>query len=115
MATGGDAVEKDERALMIKRFAVAIAVLALGAALALAAPMPGKVTAIDGKKVEIELGSAEKPAWLKKGAPVKFKGGVGRVVEVKGSQLTMNSKSASKLAVGEAIELDKGPATLQGC
>lgn len=100
---------------MMKRFAAAIAVLILGAAVALAVPMTGKVAAIDGKKVQVELGSAEKPAWLKKGAPVKFKGGVGRVVEVKDTLLTINSKSASKLTVGDEIELDKGPATLQGC
>lgn len=100
---------------MIKRLLLAAAVVAIGASLALAAPMTGKVTAIDGKKVSIELGSAEKPAWLKKGAPVKFKGGVGRVVEVKDTLLTINSKSASKLAVGDELELEKGPATLQGC
>lgn len=100
---------------MIKRLLMAVAVVVLGAAVALPAAMTGKVTAIDGKKVTIELGAAEKPAWLKKGAPVKFKGGVGRVVELKDAQLTINSKSASKLTVGDEIELDKGPATLQGC
>jgi preprotein translocase subunit YajC len=99
---------------MLKRLALVAVVLVLGAALALAAPMAGKVTAIDGKKVSIEL-SGEKAAWLKKGAPVKFKGGVGRVVEVKDMLLTINSKNASKLTVGDAIEIDKGPATLEGC
>ena len=99
---------------MPKRFLAAIAVAVLGAAVALAAPMKGKVTAIDGKKVQIEL-AGEKAAWLKKGAPVKFKGGVGRVVEIKDAALTINSKNASKLKVGDAIELDKGPADLAGC
>lgn len=99
---------------MIKRLPAAVAVVALSAALALAAPMSGKVTAIDGKKVQIEL-TGEKATWLKKGAPVKFKGGVGRVVEVKDALLTINSKNASKLTVGDAIEIDKGPATLEGC
>ncbi len=99
---------------MIKRLLAAVAAVGLGAALALAAPMTGKVTAIDGKKVQIEL-TGEKAAWLKKGAPVKFKGGVGRVVEVKDALLTINSKNASKLTVGDAIEIDKGPATLEGC
>ena len=82
--------------------------------MAIAAPMKGKVTAIDGKKVQIEL-VGEKAAWLKKGAPVKFKGGVGRVVEIKDAALTINSKSAAKLKVGDEIELDKGPADLAGC
>jgi hypothetical protein len=99
---------------MIKRFLVALAVVVLGATLALAAPMKGKVTAIDGKKVQVEL-VGEKAAWLKKGAPVKWKGGVGRVTEIKDAVLTMNSKSAAKLKVGDEIELDKGPADLSGC
>ena len=44
---------------MMKRFVVAIARLVLGAAMAIAAPMKGKVTAIDGKKVQIELDGRE--------------------------------------------------------
>jgi preprotein translocase subunit YajC len=111
---GGESAVEIERIVMMKRLAVAIAVLVLGAAMAMAEPMKGKVTAIEGKKVQIEL-TGEKAAWLKKGAPVKFKGGVGRVLEIKDAALTINSKSASKLTVGDEIELDKGPATLQGC
>ena len=76
--------------------------------------MQGKVKGIDGTKVQIEL-TGEKAAWLKKGAPVKCKGGVGRVVEIKDDAVTINSKNASKLKVGDAIELDKGPADLAGC
>ena len=99
---------------MLKRLLVVVAVAVFAASVALAAPMSGKVTAIDGKKVQIEL-TGEKAAWLKKGAPVKFKGGVGRVVEIKDAALTINTKNAEKLKVGEAIELDKGPADLAGC
>lgn len=99
---------------MIKRFLAVLAVLALGATLALAAPIKGKVTSIDGKKVQIEL-VGEKAPWLKKGASVKFQGGVGRVVEIKDAVLTINSKNAAKLKAGDAIELDKGPADLAGC
>jgi preprotein translocase subunit YajC len=99
---------------MLKRLLVAVAVVLLGAAVALAAPMQGKVKGIEGTKVQIEL-TGEKAAWLKKGAPVKWKGGVGRVVEIKDAALTINSKSSSKLKVGDAIELDKGPADLAGC
>jgi hypothetical protein len=57
----------------------------------------------------------EKADWMKKGAPVKFKGGVGRISDITDGKITMNSKNASKLAVGDEIELDKGPATLEGC
>jgi hypothetical protein len=99
---------------MLKRFVVALAVLVLGATLALAAPVKAKVTAIDGKKVTVELVD-EKADWMKKGAPVKFKGGVGRIREIVDKTITMNSKKADILKVGDEIELDKGPATLEGC
>jgi ABC-type transporter Mla subunit MlaD len=99
---------------MIKRFLVAVSVVALGATLALAAPVKAKVTAIDGKKVTVELAD-EKAEWMKKGAPVKFKGGVGRIVDITDNKITMNSRNASKLKAGDEIELDKGPATLEGC
>jgi predicted secreted protein len=99
---------------MIKRFLAAVAVLALGAALALATPVKAKVTAIDGKKVTIEL-AGEKVLWMKKGAPVKWKGGVGRITDIQDKTFTMNSKNAAKLKAGDEIEIDKGPADLQGC
>jgi opacity protein-like surface antigen len=99
---------------MIKRFLVALAAVAVSASLALAAPVKAKVTAIDGKKVTIELVDA-KADWMKKGAPVKFKGGVGRITDITENTVTMNSKNASKLTVGGEIEVDKGPATLEGC
>ena len=99
---------------MIKRILVALAAVAVSASLALAAPVKAKVTAIDGKKVTIELVDA-KADWMKKGAPVKFKGGVGRITAMTETSITMNSKNASKLTVGGEIEVDKGPATLEGC
>jgi predicted secreted protein len=99
---------------MIKRFLVALAAVAVSASLALADPVKAKVTAIDGRKVTIELVD-EKADWMKKGAPVKFKGGVGRIREIVEKTVTMNSKNASKLTVGDEIEVDKGPATLEGC
>jgi ABC-type transporter Mla subunit MlaD len=99
---------------MIKRFVVVLAVFVLGAALALAAPVKGKIASIDGKKVQVEL-VGEKADWMKKGAPVKFKGGVGRISDITDNKVTMNTKKAETLKVGDEIELDKGPATLEGC
>lgn len=99
---------------MIKRFVTALAVLAFSASLALAAPVKAKVTAIDGRKVTVELVD-EQADWMKKGAPVKFKGGVGRIREIVEKTITMNSRSAAKLTVGDELELEKGPATLEGC
>ena len=99
---------------MIKRFVVAAAALVLSANLAFAVPVKAKVTAIDGKKVTVDLVD-EKAEWMKKGAPVKFKGGVGRIREIVDKTITMNSKKADILKVGDEIELEKGPATLEGC
>jgi hypothetical protein len=99
---------------MIKRILMVVALVAFGAALAVAEPFKGKITTIDGKKVTIEL-VGEKASWVKKGAPVKFKGGVGRIVGITDGTITFNTKKASELKVGDEIELDKGPATLQGC
>ncbi len=99
---------------MMKRLLVALATVAVSASLVLAAPVKAKVTAIDGKKVTVDLVD-EKADWMKKGAPVKFKGGVGRIREIVEKTVTMNSKNADKLKVGDEIELDKGPATLEGC
>jgi len=99
---------------MIKRLVVAAAAVVLSASLAFAVPVKAKVTAIDGKKVTVELVD-EKAEWMKKGAPVKFKGGVGRIREIVDKTIAMNSKNAEKLKVGDEIELDKGPATLEGC
>jgi hypothetical protein len=99
---------------MIKRFLAAVASVALAATLALAAPVKAKVVSIDGKKVQIEL-VGEKADWMKKGAPVKFKGGVGRITDITDNKITMNSKKADVFKVGDEIEIDKGPATLEGC
>ena len=97
---------------MIKRFLAAIAAVALGATFALAAPVTGKVSAIDGKKVSVAV-TGEKADWMKKGAAVKWKGGVGRIIEIKDNTLTVNTKAVVK--VGDELALEKGPATLSGC
>jgi hypothetical protein len=101
---------------MLKRLFVAVAALTVTAAFALAATVPVKVkvTAIDGKKITVEL-VGETADWVKKGAPVKFKGGVGRIREIVEKTITMNSRKADVLKVGDEIEIDKGPATLEGC
>jgi len=102
---------------MTKRFLAALILVVFAAALATAAApatFKGKITAIDGKKVTIELIGA-KADWAKKGAPVKFQGGVGRISEIVEKTISFNSKQAGKLKVGDEIVLDKGPATLQGC
>jgi len=96
---------------MITRLLVALAAVALGATLVFAAPVKVKVASIEGKKVQVEL-VGEKADWMKKGAPVKFKGGVGRITD---NKVTMNTRKADVLKVGDEVEIDKGPATLEGC
>ena len=100
---------------MMKRFVVALAVVVLGAALALAAPMKGKVTAIDGKKVQIELVGREgrvaqegRPGQVQ-GRRRPRRGDQGRRAHDQQQEAPRSSK------VGDEIELDKGPATLEGC
>ena len=102
---------------MTKRILASLILVVLAAALVSAAPaasFKGKITAIDGKKVTIEL-IGDKADWAKKGATVKFQGGVGRIAEIVEKTISFNSKQAAKLKVGDEIVLDKGPATLQGC
>jgi hypothetical protein len=101
---------------MIKRFVAALAARLFSVSLAAAAttPVKVKITSIEGKRVEMEL-VGEKADWFKKGAPVKFKGGVGRISDVTDGKVRMNSRKADILKVGDEIELDKGPATLEGC
>jgi len=100
--------------LMIRRIAAAFTLLALGATLALAEPLKGRVTSIEGKKVQLTI-TGEKPDWFKKGAMVKWTGGVGRIVEVTDDTMTMNTRQASKLKVDDELEPVKGPAALEGC
>ncbi|MFN8090944.1 MAG: hypothetical protein U0599_01715 [Vicinamibacteria bacterium] len=99
---------------MLKRTLAAFAAVVLAAVVAVAAPVKAKVAGVEGKKVTIEL-VGEKADWMKKGAPVKWKGGVGRITEVAEGKLTLNSKKADTLKAGDEVELEKGPATLEGC
>ena len=98
---------------MIKRLSVAAMLLVFAAAALFAAPIPGKVTAIDGKKVQITLtGDAED--WVKKNAPVKIKGGTGTITAVEGKKVTVTTSKASELKAGDDVSIDKGR-TGSGC
>jgi hypothetical protein len=98
---------------MLKRTLAALAAVVLTATVALAAPVKAKVAAIDGKKVQVTL--TDTADWVKKGNPVKWQGGVGRILEVKDKTATINSKNAKDLKVGDELALEKGPADLSGC
>jgi hypothetical protein len=102
---------------MFKRIASALVLLTFLAVISVAAPAPaatGKVVSIDGKKVQVTL-TGEAPDWAKKGAGIKIKGlGGGKILEVSGTTLTLQSPKASTLQVGQEITFEKGP-ILQGC
>lgn len=91
---------------MIKRLSLALVMLVFVAVAAFAAPATGKVAAINGKNVQITL-SGEKEDWVKKNAPVKIKGGTGKITEVAGDKVTINTSKASELKVGDEVTFDK--------
>ena len=99
---------------MTRRLLLAALLAVFGVSFALAAPIEGKVTAIDGVKVTIEL-TGEKAPWMKKGAGVKLLGGTGKIVSITGTTLTINTKKAPELKVGGPVSLEKGPAQMTGC
>jgi hypothetical protein len=104
---------------MTRKFLAVLAVLAIGVAFAFAEAQPpatlkGKVASIEGVKVQITV-DGEKPAWVKKGAGVKVKGGQGKVIDVAATTVTINTRKAPEMKVGEELTLEKGPAAPAGC
>jgi hypothetical protein len=105
---------------MTKRLLAACAAFVFAASFALAAPagkaepLNGTIAAITGTKVEVTIEGA-KPDWVKKGAGVKFEGGVGKVLEVTATAITINTKKASTLKVGDKLSLEKGQVVPAGC
>lgn len=107
---------------MLKKLAMILLVLAV-CGIGLAADQPegsvsGKITTVDQGKVTITLDGA-KPDWVKKNAPVKFKEGVGKVLEVSADGvspvvITVKTKKAAQMKTGDAITFQKGKA-MAGC
>jgi len=107
---------------MMKHIALALVLVLAAFALASAADGPamtnGKILAIDGNKVKIAIDGA-KPDWVKKNAPVKFKVGTGKIVEVSEAKvtpvtITVTTVKASDMKVGETISFQKG-VSMGGC
>lgn len=81
-----------------------------------AATVTGKITAITENKVTIEL-TSDKPDWVKKNGFVKFESGQGKILEVTGEApvtITVKTKKAGDMKVGDAISFTKGKA-MAGC
>lgn len=106
---------------MLKKLALILVVLAL-VAVPLVAESPktvsGKVTTIGDGQITITL-DGEKADWLKKSTPLKFANGNGKVLSVTAEDvspvvITVKTKLASKLKVGDAITFQKGK-PMSGC
>jgi len=106
---------------MLKRMpltlAVAVALVVASTALS-APPTKGKILSADAGAVRIAI-DGEKPAWIVEGAPVKFKEGVGKILEVSAEGVTpvvikVKTKKASEMKAGEAVSFEKGKAA-SGC
>jgi hypothetical protein len=109
-----------EIVIMMNRLLVTFVLVALVAVSASAAVKvaTGKITAIDGTKVTIAL-EGERPDWIKKNAPVKFKTGPGKIVELsaidaKPFTVVVTTKKAAEMKVGETVTFEKGLA-MSGC
>ena len=106
---------------MLKRLTITffVAVALVAAATVLAAPATnGKILSIDGTSVKIAI-DGEKPSWIREGAPVKFKEGVGKILEVSAEGvtpvvITVKTKKAPEMKAGEAISFEKGKSSA-GC
>lgn len=107
---------------MTKRILASLLLVAFGltAAVAVAADAKttGKVLSVEENTLKIEI-EGEKPAWVKKNAPVKFENAVGKVLEVTAEGITpvvvtVRSKKASSMKAGETVTFEKGR-SMAGC
>ena len=106
---------------MLKKMTITffVAVALVVAATAFSAPATnGKILSIDGSSVKIAI-DGDKPSWIREGAPVKFKEGVGKILEVSAEGvtpvvITVKTKKASEMKAGEAISFEKGKSSA-GC
>ena len=97
---------------------VVVLLLGTAAAFAAAPPTNGQVVAVEAGVVKIAI-EGEKPAWVKKEAPVKFKDGVGKILEISAEGttpvvITVKTKKAASMKAGEAITFEKGK-PMAGC
>jgi hypothetical protein len=98
---------------MFRKLVLALVVLAFTVTAALAAPVAAKVSAVEGEKITVTL-QADKPAWMKVGAPVKLKSiGPGKVTAIDGTTVTIASKKAGSVKIDQEVAIDKGG--MAGC
>lgn len=104
---------------MVKHLTLVLVVMAFfGFATAQAAPpaqLTGKIVAVEDGKIKVAV-DGELPAWAKASTPVKLAEGPGKILEVSAAPVvvTIKTKAASKLKVGETVKAAKG-SSMQGC
>ena len=106
---------------MIKRISIALLVvvaIAAAATLVAAPPTEGKVLSVDATSVKISI-EGPAPSWVKKSAPVKFKEGVGKIIEMTDEGvtpvvITVKTKKALDVKAGAPISFEKGK-SMAGC
>ena len=102
---------------MFKHIIAIVVALSFGFASAFAAqaaaPM-GKVVAVDGTKIQIAV-QGELAVWMKKGSAVKVSNESGKILEsaakvteVAEKMLTITTKAAVNVKVGDTVSLQKG-------
>ena len=97
-----------------KPLALALVLVTLGVTVALAAPVKGKVVAIDKNRVTVVV--AEKlPTWAKKGMNVRFLEARSLIVAISADTVTISCPKAAKTKVGSAVTLEKPKAGVAGC
>ncbi len=104
---------------MIKTLFTSFLLLALGVVSALAADetQTGKIIAIDGNQVQIEV-AGELPAWAKKGGYLRATLPDGKlllrgakITAVEGQVMTITTTKAKEMTVGTGLALAKGKAS----
>ncbi len=99
---------------MIRRLTLVLALLAVCAAAALAAPIAGKVESTAGDTLVVKF-KAEKIDWLKKGTNVKILGGKGMIIAVQDSLVTITTPKAKEAKAGQEVTFEKAKAAMTGC
>jgi hypothetical protein len=106
---------------MLKRttLTLLVAVALAIASTALSAPATkGKILSVEAGAVRIAI-EGERPAWIVEGAPVKFKDGVGKILEVSADGVApvvikVKTKKAPEMKAGDAVTFEKGKGA-SGC
>lgn len=108
---------------MFKKLIAAVVLLAFGFVYSFAADeaaLTGKISAIDGNTVSIEI-SGDMPAWAKKGGYLRATDSAGKLI-LRGAKITaaeagvitVTTTKAKEMKVGDAYTLAKGKASA-GC